>query len=183
MQGGEMKTTADITIFVGMNGSGKTRVIENVAAMCELAAPGMSLCLRGLPANGKGRMKAIFAALKAVEPQILIDDVDLHIDQEAMPKMIEQLLKSGKRIMCSAHNPLFLSHLPDDVAVAAVQYLYRIGRRYRWCKLFATPSMRKKLTVMNAGEAYADTDLAALGREIEELHIAVNQPDHRRGER
>jgi len=62
-------------------------------------------------------------------------------------------LPSDRNVVIITNSVLLLNFLDDDVAVKSVWFCHE-GKKSR---VFDTPAMREKLTVMGPGEAFCDT--------------------------
>ena len=65
---------------------------------------------------------------------------------------------------------MILNYLEDSIAKEGVIYLYKTIKGFtRSIKFFDIPSLSKKLDFMGPGEAFVDTDLIGLAKEINSL--------------
>jgi hypothetical protein len=81
--------------------------------------------------------------------------------------LIDELVGASPQVLITTHSPMVLNYLEDDIAIEGVIYIYKnqVGATQA-IRLFDLPRMRKKLTVMGAGEVYEDTILTQLNEEI-----------------
>lgn len=119
--------------------------------------------------DGMLRLMAILSQLEIPNAFLLFDEIENGINPELVEFLMDMLVKSDDQIMITTHSPLFLNYLDDDVAKEGVIYLYKQhSGRTKAVRLFDIPSMQKKLQFMGVGEAFIDTNLTELHREVEE---------------
>ena len=117
--------------------------------------------------DGMLRLLAILAELQTDHQFVLFDEIENGINPELVEFVIDALVNASQQIVVTTHSPLILNFVEDEVARAGVIYLYRNREGCtRAVRLFDIPSLRKKLTVLGPGEAFVDTNLSALSREI-----------------
>lgn len=119
--------------------------------------------------DGMLRLMAILSQLEIPNAFLLFDEIENGINPELVEFLIDMLVKSDDQILITTHSPLVLNFLDDDVAKDGVIYLYKQHNgRTKAVRLFDIPSMQKKLQFMGVGEAFIDTNLTELHREVEE---------------
>lgn len=119
--------------------------------------------------DGMLRLMAILSQLEIPNAFLLFDEIENGINPELVEFLIDMLVKSDDQILITTHSPLVLNFLDDDVAKQGVIYLYKQSNgRTKAIRLFDIPSMNKKLEFMGVGEAFIDTNLTELYREVEE---------------
>ena len=112
---------------------------------------------------------AILSQLEIPNAFLLFDEIENGINPELVEFLMDMLVKSDDQILITTHSPLVLNYLDDDVAKDGVIYLYKQHNgRTKAVRLFDIPSMQKKLQFMGVGEAFIDTNLTELYREVEE---------------
>lgn len=120
--------------------------------------------------DGMLRLMAILAELQSRYEFLLFDEIENGINPELVELVLDQLVNASKQVLVTTHSPMILNYLDDDVAREGVRYLYKTPRGHtRSIPFFSIPSLEKKLAVMGPGEAFADTNLVALGEEIESV--------------
>lgn len=120
--------------------------------------------------DGMLRLMAILSQLEIANAFLLFDEIENGINPELVEFLMDTLVESNNQILVTTHSPLVLNFLEDDVAQAGVIYLYKDQKgTTQAIKLFDIPSMHKKLQFMGAGEAFIDTNLTELYREVESL--------------
>jgi predicted ATPase len=118
-------------------------------------------------ADGFLRMLAVFAQLSKEQSFLLLDEIENGVNPELIEFLIDELVGASPQVLITTHSPMVLNYLEDEVAIEGVIYIYKnqIGATQA-IRLFDLPRMRKKLTVMGAGEVYEDTILTQLNEEI-----------------
>lgn len=121
-------------------------------------------------ADGVLRLIALFTQLSQSQSLLLLDEVENGINLELIELMMDSLVAAPSQVLVTTHNPVVLNYLEDEVAKAGMIYLYKThDGATQAIRFFDIPSMGKKLTVMGPGEAYEDTRLTELEREIEQM--------------
>ena len=120
--------------------------------------------------DGLLRILAILAQTNADRSMLLLDEIENGINQEIAEVLVEALLESPQQLLVTTHSPLLLNYLPDDVALEAVQFVYKKPNgKTEVCRFFDIPRIAEKLQVMGPGDAFVDTDLKLLTQECIEL--------------
>ncbi|SFM15326.1 AAA family ATPase [Marinobacter zhejiangensis] len=123
--------------------------------------------------DGMLRLMAILLQLEIGNAFLLFDEIENGINPELIEYLIDHLVNSNDQVMVTTHSPMILNFMEDDVARAGVHYLYKTKEGFtRSIKLFDIPSMSKKLEFMGPGEAFIDTDLTQLYKEISDINPA-----------
>jgi predicted ATPase len=118
-------------------------------------------------ADGFLRMLAVFAQLSKEQSFLLLDEIENGVNPELIEFLIDELVGAVPQVLITTHSPMVLNYLEDEVAIEGVIYIYKARNgATQAIRLFDIPSMRKKLTVMGAGEVYEDTILTQLNEEI-----------------
>jgi hypothetical protein len=118
--------------------------------------------------DGLLRLLAVLAELQNDQHQFLLfDEIENGINPELVEFVIDALTSSQKQVLVTTHSPMILNYLEDGVARAGVIYLYKTEEGHTQAiPFFSIPSVAKKLTVMDPGEAFVDTNLTELADEI-----------------
>lgn len=117
--------------------------------------------------DGMLRLMAILAQLEAGSDFLLFDEIENGINPELIEYLIDQLVNAKNQVMVTTHSPMILNFMEDADAKKGVVYLYKTDQGFTKAKrLFDIPSMAKKLEFMGPGEAFIDTDLTHLFKEI-----------------
>ncbi|MGM0487043.1 MAG: AAA family ATPase [Planctomycetota bacterium] len=137
-------------------GENKTRLFANTTTGARHVADGML------------RLIAILAEIETDHPFVLFDEIENGRNPEVIEFVLDALVQASPQVMVTTHSPMILNYLEDDVARAGVLYLYKTPKGdTKAIRFFDIPSVAEKLTVMGPGEAFVDTDLNAIGEEIE----------------
>jgi len=122
--------------------------------------------------DGMLRMMAIFSQLNSTNDFLLFDEIENGINPELIEYLIDHLVGSPHQVLVTSHSPMILNFLEDDVARKGIVYLYKNKDGITKArKLFDIPSLNEKLSVMGPGEAFIDTDLTELYKEIQILDL------------
>lgn len=120
--------------------------------------------------EGMLRQIAILAELESEHSFVLFDEVENGVNPELIEFLLKQLLDTDKQVLVTTHSPLILNYLDDERAKKSVIYLYKTDEGYtKSIPFFSIPSLKKKLAVMGPGEAFADTSLVKLAKEIKSI--------------
>lgn len=120
--------------------------------------------------DGMLRLMAIFSQLDNTNAFLLFDEIENGINPELIEYLLDHLVKTDKQILITTHSPMILNFLEDNIAREGVIYLYKNSKGITKAKrLFDIPSLDKKLNMMGPGEAFIDTDLTQLYKEIATL--------------
>lgn len=123
--------------------------------------------------DGMLRLMAILLQLEIGNAFLLFDEIENGINPELIEYLIDHLVNSNDQVLVTTHSPMILNFMEDDVARAGVHYLYKTKEGFtRSIKLFDIPSMSKKLEFMGPGEAFIDTDITQLYKEISDIKPA-----------
>ena len=120
--------------------------------------------------DGLLRILAVLAQSESDRSLILLDEIENGINQEIVEKLVDTLVASPQQMLVTTHSPLILNYLDDDVARTSVQFIYKTPRgESRIRHFFEIPRIAEKLRFMGPGDAFVDTDLAALTQECIDL--------------
>ena len=120
--------------------------------------------------DGMLRLIAILAELQSDHRFLLFDEIENGINPELIEFVLDALVSAEQQVLVTTHSPMILNYLSDEVAKAGVIYLYKTPQgATETIPFFSIPSLAEKLTVMGPGEAFVDTNLTALGEEIEAM--------------
>lgn len=123
--------------------------------------------------DGMLRLMAILLQLDIGRAFLLFDEIENGINPELIEYLIDHLVNSNDQVLVTTHSPMILNFMEDEVARKGVHYLYKNKSGFtRSIKLFDIPSMAKKLEFMGPGEAFIDTDLTLLYKEIADIQAA-----------
>ncbi len=121
--------------------------------------------------DGMLRMIAIFAQTLTKDNFLLFDEIENGINPERIEMLMDHLVETKQQILVTTHSPMILNYIDDIIAIKAVQLIYKTNNGYtQVIPFFSIPSIRKKLKVMGPGEAFIDTDLIQVHKEIQSLN-------------
>jgi len=124
--------------------------------------------------DGMLRLMAILSQLEIGNAFLLFDEIENGINPELIEYLIDHLVNTSDQILVTTHSPMVLNFMEDSVAKSGVNYLYKTKDGYtRSIKLFDIPSMASKLDFMGPGEAFIDTDLTQIYKEIASIQSSV----------
>lgn len=124
--------------------------------------------------DGLLRILAIFAQTYSDKTFLLFDEIENGINPELIELLVDTLQEISQQVLITTHSPLVLNYIEDEVAKKTVHYIYKNDDGFtRSIKFFKIPSVLKKLTVMGAGEIYADTNLSKLDKEISRMEAEL----------
>lgn len=119
--------------------------------------------------DGLLRILAVLTQADSDRSMILLDEIENGINQEIVETLVDTLLQSPQQLVVTTHSPLLLNYLPDEVARAAVQLIYKTPEgETRIRKFFDIARIAEKLKAMGPGDAFVDTDLKLLTQECVE---------------
>ena len=122
--------------------------------------------------DGILRLMAILLQLDIGKAFLLFDEIENGINPELVEFLVDELVNSNDQVMVTTHSPMILNFLEDNVAKAGVTYLYKNDAgATKAIRFFDIPSIARKLEFMGPGEAFIDTKLTELYREIQELEL------------
>ena len=117
--------------------------------------------------DGMLRLIAILAELSTEHKVILFDEIENGVNPELVDYLVTRLIKARQQVVVTTHSPLILNYLEDDIAREGVIYLYKTPQGHtQSIPFFTIPSVAEKLAVMGPGEAFVDTSLDKLEKEI-----------------
>lgn len=120
--------------------------------------------------DGMLRLMAILSQLEIGNAFLLFDEIENGINPELIEYLIDHLVNTRDQILVTTHSPMVLNFMEDSVAKEGVNYLYKTKDGYtRSIRLFDIPSMASKLDFMGPGEAFIDTDLTQIYKEISSI--------------
>lgn len=120
--------------------------------------------------DGMLRLLAVLSQIGLKDDFLLFDEIENGINPELIEFLIDHLVNAKQQVMLTTHSPLVLNFIEDDVAKQSVTYLYKTSEgKTQAIKLFDIPSIAKKLEFMGPGEAFIDTDMLSIWKEIAQI--------------
>lgn len=113
--------------------------------------------------DGLLRVLAILAQTDSDRSLILLDEIENGMNPEIIERLVDVLVQASQQILVTTHSPMILNYLDDEVARQSVSFIYKNPKgETRSRPFFSIPRINDKLSCMGPGEAFVDTDLAAL---------------------
>lgn len=120
--------------------------------------------------DGMLRLLAVLSQIGLKDDFLLFDEIENGINPELIEFLIDHLVNAKQQVMLTTHSPLVLNFIEDDVAKQSVTYLYKTSEgKTKAIKLFDIPSIAEKLSFMGPGEAFIDTDMLSIWKEIAQI--------------
>ncbi|CAM2950019.1 AAA family ATPase [Vibrio rarus] len=120
--------------------------------------------------DGMLRLLAVLSQIGLKDDFLLFDEIENGINPELIEFLIDHLVNAKQQVMLTTHSPLVLNFIEDDVAKQSVTYLYKTSEgKTKAIKLFDIPSIAEKLSFMGPGEAFIDTDMLSIWKEIVQI--------------
>jgi len=117
--------------------------------------------------DGMLRLMAIMLQLEIGGALLLFDEIENGINPELVEYLMDNLVNARDQVLVTTHSPMVLNFIEDEVAKSGVICLYKTDQGHTQAiRLFDLPSMASKLEFMGPGEAFIDTDLTELHKEI-----------------
>lgn len=117
--------------------------------------------------DGMLRLMAIMLQLEIGGALLLFDEIENGINPELVEYLMDNLVNAKDQVLVTTHSPMVLNFIEDEVAKNGVICLYKTEQGHTQAiRLFDLPSMASKLEFMGPGEAFIDTDLTELHKEI-----------------
>ncbi len=117
--------------------------------------------------DGMLRLMAILAELQSDHEFVLFDEIENGMNPELIEFVLDQLVSTDKQVLVTTHSPMILNYIEDNQAKDGVVYLYKKSSgETKAIKFFEIPSLAEKLKFMGPGEAFVDTHLTELAKEI-----------------
>jgi AAA15 family ATPase/GTPase len=126
--------------------------------------------------DGLLRLIAILAELDSRHGLLLFDEIENGINPELVEFVTDALVKAPQQVLVTTHSPMILNYLDDEVAKKGVMYLYKTPQGHTQAvPFFKIPSIAAKLEVMGPGEAFVDTNLTELHKEITSMSTSSEE--------
>lgn len=119
--------------------------------------------------DGLLRVIAFLSEIESRDQVLLFDEIENGINPELIGFLLKEFINSDKQIVVTTHSPLVLNYLDDETAIPGVHFFYKTPEGHtRTVPFLSIPAMKEKLEVMGPGEAFIDTNLLELSRELSE---------------
>lgn len=122
--------------------------------------------------DGMLRLMAILLQIEVGSAMLLFDEIENGINPELVEYLMDKLVNAKDQVLVTTHSPMILNFIEDDVAKKGIICLYKTEEGHTQAiRLFDIPSMAQKLDFMGPGEAFIDTDLTELHKEIQLIRL------------
>ncbi len=123
--------------------------------------------------DGTLRLLAVLAELASKHEVVIFDEIENGVNPELVKLLVTKLQESPKQVVLTTHSPLILNYLEDAASRESVIFVYKNAAGFTQATpLFKIPSLAAKLAVMGPGEAFADTDLTTLSRQLSSAQVS-----------
>lgn len=98
------------------------------------------------------------------------DEVENGVNSEITEKLVEAFINSPQQVLITTHSPMVLNYIEDELAKSSITLVYKNKQGHtKATKLFALPSLTKKLNSLAPGDAMLDVYLKDAADEAELL--------------
>jgi predicted ATPase len=120
--------------------------------------------------DGMLRILIILASQRSSSRFQQFDEVENGVNSEITEKLVEAFINSPQQVLITTHSPMVLNYIEDDLAKSSITLVYKNKQGYiKATKLFALPSLTKKLNSLAPGDAMLDVYLKDAAEEAELL--------------
>ena len=120
--------------------------------------------------DGMLRILIILASQRSSSRFQQFDEVENGVNSEITEKLVEAFINSPQQVLITTHSPMVLNYIEDDLAKSSIILVYQNKQGHtKATKLFALPSLTKKLNSLAPGDAMLDVYLKDAADEAELL--------------
>lgn len=120
--------------------------------------------------DGMLRILIILASQRTSSKFQQFDEVENGVNSEITEKLVEAFINSPQQVLITTHSPMVLNYIEDDLAKNSITLVYKNKQGHtKATKLFALPSLTKKLNSLAPGDAMLDVYLKDAAEEAELL--------------
>lgn len=120
--------------------------------------------------DGMLRILIILASQRSSSRFQQFDEVENGVNSEITEKLVEAFINSPQQVLITTHSPMVLNYIEDDLAKSSITLVYKNKQGHtKATKLFALPSLTKKLNSLAPGDAMLDVYLKDAAEEAELL--------------
>lgn len=120
--------------------------------------------------DGMLRILIILASQRSSSRFQQFDEVENGVNSEITEKLVEAFINSPQQVLITTHSPMVLNYIEDDLAKSSITLVYKNKQGHtKATKLFALPSLTKKLNSLAPGDAMLDVYLKDAADEAELL--------------
>lgn len=118
--------------------------------------------------DGMLRILIILASQRTSSKFQQFDEVENGVNSEITEKLVEAFINSPQQVLITTHSPMVLNYIEDDLAKNSITLVYKNKQGHtKATKLFALPSLTKKLNSLAPGDAMLDVYLKDAADEAE----------------
>ncbi|MDH7615255.1 AAA family ATPase [Vibrio cholerae] len=120
--------------------------------------------------DGMLRILIILASQRTSSKFQQFDEVENGVNSEITEKLVEAFINSPQQVLITTHSPMVLNYIEDELAKSSITLVYKNKQGHtKATKLFALPSLTKKLNSLAPGDAMLDVYLKDAAEEAELL--------------
>lgn len=120
--------------------------------------------------DGMLRILIILASQRSSSKFQQFDEVENGVNSEITEKLVEAFINSPLQVLITTHSPMVLNYIEDELAKSSITLVYKNKQGHtKATKLFALPSLTKKLNSLAPGDAMLDVYLKDAAEEAELL--------------
>ena len=120
--------------------------------------------------DGMLRILIILASQRSSSKFQQFDEVENGVNSEITEKLVEAFISSPQQVLITTHSPMVLNYIEDELAKNSITLVYKNKQGHtKATKLFALPSLTKKLNSLAPGDAMLDVYLKDAAEEAELL--------------
>ncbi|MEI9748861.1 AAA family ATPase [Moellerella wisconsensis] len=120
--------------------------------------------------DGMLRILIILASQRSSSKFQQFDEVENGVNSEITEKLVETFIRSPQQVLITTHSPMVLNYIEDELAKRSITLAYKNKQGHtKATKLFALPSLTKKLNSLAPGDAMLDVYLKDAAEEAEIL--------------
>ena len=120
--------------------------------------------------DGMLRILIILASQRSSSRFQQFDEVENGVNSEITEKLVEAFINSPQQVLITTHSPMVLNYIEDELAKSSITLVYKNKQGHtKATKLFALPSLTKKLNSLAPGDAMLDVYLKDAADEAELL--------------
>ncbi|HIF6019917.1 TPA: AAA family ATPase [Vibrio parahaemolyticus] len=120
--------------------------------------------------DGMLRILIILASQRTSSKFQQFDEVENGVNSEITEKLVEAFINSPQQVLITTHSPMVLNYIEDELAKSSITLVYKSKQGHtKATKLFALPSLTKKLNSLAPGDAMLDVYLKDAADEAELL--------------
>ncbi len=120
--------------------------------------------------DGMLRILIILASQRSSSRFQQFDEVENGVNSEITEKLVEAFINSPQQVLITTHSPMVLNYIEDELAKSSITLVYKNKQGHtKATKLFALPSLTKKLNSLAPGDAMLDVYLKDAAEEAELL--------------